>query len=179
MIDLYYWSTPTAQDNDVPRGDRAALQVLPVQIGKASSFVRKFLAVAPNTAFPRWAITSRKAGKTDLGSRVRAMLLYLAERPENSSRPICTPYDVIQWTFWQDGRLGRWPAEPSLPQLAVDKIPYAIDRYVNETNRSTRAQQAASPIANSSAAIFHRRHGHYPGSFPYKNQGRTSNSSRT
>ena len=45
-------------------------------------------------------------------------------------------YDVIQWTFWQMGGLGPMAGQNHhFRNYAVDKIPYAIDRYVNETNR--------------------------------------------
>jgi GSH-dependent disulfide-bond oxidoreductase len=43
---------------------------------------------------------------------------------------------VIQWTFWQMGGLGPMAGQNHhFRNYAVDKIPYAIDRYVNETNR--------------------------------------------
>ena len=43
---------------------------------------------------------------------------------------------MLQWLFWQMGGLGPMAGtEPPFPQYAPEKIPYAIDRYVKETNR--------------------------------------------
>ena len=45
-------------------------------------------------------------------------------------------YDVIQWTFWQMGGLGPMAGQNHhFRNYAQEKIKYAIDRYVNETNR--------------------------------------------
>ena len=45
-------------------------------------------------------------------------------------------YDVIQWTFWQMGGLGPMAGQNHhFSQYAPEKLPYAITRYVKETNR--------------------------------------------
>src|SRR5262249_24996418 len=63
-----------------------------------------------------------------------AILVYLAEKAGRllpASGP--TRYKTLEWTFFQVGATG-----PMLGQLhhfrnyAVEKIPYAIDRYMNE-----------------------------------------------
>jgi len=44
--------------------------------------------------------------------------------------------EVIEWLFWQMGGLGPMAGQNHhFSQYAPTKIPYAIDRYVNETNR--------------------------------------------
>ena len=44
--------------------------------------------------------------------------------------------EVIQWLFWQMGGLGPMAGQNHhFSQYAPTKIPYAIDRYVKETNR--------------------------------------------
>ena len=69
-----------------------------------------------------------------------AILLYLAEK---TSKFI--PSDlrgrtrVLEWLFWQMGGLGPMAGQNGHFNLyAPEKIPYAIDRYVNETNRLYR-----------------------------------------
>src|SRR5260221_4512754 len=66
-----------------------------------------------------------------------AMLLYLREKTENSlPADIYGRYDAIQWTFWQMGGLGPMAGQNHhFSNYAPEKIKYAIDRYVNETNR--------------------------------------------
>jgi GST-like protein len=66
-----------------------------------------------------------------------AILLYLAEKtgrfiPSDMRRRT----RVLEWLFWQMGGLGPMAGQNGHFNLyAPDKIPYAIDRYVNETNR--------------------------------------------
>ena len=66
-----------------------------------------------------------------------AMLLYLAEKTGKFiPADLHGRYDVIQWTFWQMGGLGPMAGQNHhFRNYAVEKITYAIDRYVNETNR--------------------------------------------
>jgi GST-like protein len=66
-----------------------------------------------------------------------AILLYLAEKTglflHNDSR---RKVEVIQWLFWQMGGLGPMAGQNHhFSHYAPEKIPYAIDRYVKETNR--------------------------------------------
>jgi len=43
---------------------------------------------------------------------------------------------VLEWLFWQIGGLGPMAGQNHhFSQYAPEKIPYAINRYVNETNR--------------------------------------------
>jgi GST-like protein len=45
-------------------------------------------------------------------------------------------YDVLQWLFWQMGGLGPMAGQNHhFSQYAPEKLPYAIERYVKETNR--------------------------------------------
>ena len=45
-------------------------------------------------------------------------------------------FDVLQWLMWQMGGLGPMAGQNHhFSAYAPEKIPYAITRYVNETNR--------------------------------------------
>jgi GST-like protein len=66
-----------------------------------------------------------------------AILVYLAEKIgrflANDARGRKT---VLEWLFWQMGGLGPMAGQNHHFALyAPEKIPYAIQRYVNETNR--------------------------------------------
>jgi GST-like protein len=66
-----------------------------------------------------------------------AILLYLAEK---TGRFLPTNLrgrkTVIEWLFWQVGGLGPMAGQSHhFAVYAPEKIPYAIDRYVQETNR--------------------------------------------
>jgi GST-like protein len=67
----------------------------------------------------------------------RAILVYLAEKTGK-----LLPHDlrgrktVLEWLFWQVGGLGPMAGQNHhFGVYAPEKIRYAIDRYVNETNR--------------------------------------------
>jgi len=66
-----------------------------------------------------------------------AILLYLAEKTGGFlPKAGAERYDALQWLFWQMGGLGPMAGQNNhFRNYAVEKIPYAIDRYVKETNR--------------------------------------------
>ena len=66
-----------------------------------------------------------------------AMLLYLADKTGRFlARDLRARTEAIQWLFWQMGGLGPMSGQNNhFSNYAVDKIPYAMDRYRNEVNR--------------------------------------------
>jgi GST-like protein len=66
-----------------------------------------------------------------------AILLYLAEK---TGKFIPTSLrgrvQALEWLFWQMGGLGPMSGQNNhFAHYAVEKLPYAIDRYRNEVNR--------------------------------------------
>lgn len=139
MIDLYYWPTPNGhkitlflEENDIP------YTIKPVNIGKGEQFNPDFLKIGPNNRMP--VIVDHKPA--DGGAPISifesgAILLYLADKFGKSipqdlrGRVQCT-----EWLFWQMGGLGPMAGQNHhFSQYAPEKLPYAINRYVNETNR--------------------------------------------
>lgn len=139
MIDVYYWTTPNGQKITIFL-EEAGLpyKIVPVNISKGDQFKPEFLAISPNNRIP--AIVDREP--KDGGSPISvfesgAILLYLAEKTGKFMPPnLRHKIEVIQWLFWQVGGLGPMAGQNHhFSQYAPKKIPYAIDRYVNETNR--------------------------------------------
>jgi GST-like protein len=66
-----------------------------------------------------------------------AILLYLAEKTGQFLPSALRPRQkVLEWLFWQMGGLGPMAGQNHhFSQYAPEKITYAIDRYVRETNR--------------------------------------------
>jgi GSH-dependent disulfide-bond oxidoreductase len=66
-----------------------------------------------------------------------AILQYLAEKTGKFlPTDLHGRIEVLQWLFWQMGGLGPMAGQNHhFGQYAPEKIPYAIERYVNETNR--------------------------------------------
>ncbi|WP_448602030.1 glutathione binding-like protein [Thermoleptolyngbya sp.] len=139
MIDLYYWPTPNGHKITLFL-EEAGLdyRIVPVNIGAGDQFKPDFLKIAPNNRMP--AIIDQ--APADGGEPISvfesgAILLYLAEKTgqflPNTLRGRKT---VTEWLFWQMGGLGPMAGQNHhFSQYAPEKIPYAIARYVNETNR--------------------------------------------
>jgi GST-like protein len=139
MIDLYYWPTPNGHKVCLFLEETAMpYRILPVNIGRGEQFKPEFLAISPNNRMP--AIIDHKP--LDGGAPISvfesgAILLYLAEKTG-----LLIPRDVrgkvaaTEWLFWQVGGLGPMAGQNHhFARYAPEKIGYAIERYVNETNR--------------------------------------------
>jgi GSH-dependent disulfide-bond oxidoreductase len=143
MIDLYYWTTPNGHKITMML-EEAGLKynVIPVNIGKGAQFDPGFLKIAPNNRIP--AIVDHKPlqampDKAPLTLfESGAILLYLADKSKKflDRKNAYWRKEAIQWLFWQMGGLGPMAGQNHhFTQYAPEKIPYAIDRYKNETAR--------------------------------------------
>src|SRR5258708_1605196 len=139
MIDLYYWTTPNGHKITMFLEETGLkYKIFPINIGKGEQFQPEFLAVAPNNRIPAMVDREPKGGaKPTWMSESGAMLCYLAEKiGKFLPADLYGRYDAIQWTFWQMGGLGPMAGQNHhFRNYAQDKLQYAIDRYVNETNR--------------------------------------------
>jgi len=139
MIDLYYWTTPNGhkvliflEEAGVPH------RVLPVNISKGEQFAPDFLRIAPNNRIPAIVDTAPADGGAPISIfESGAILQYLAEKTgQFLSADVRGRVEVTQWLFWQMGGLGPMAGQNHhFVQYASQSIPYAMDRYVNETNR--------------------------------------------
>lgn len=139
MIDLYYWTTPNGHKITMFL-EEAGLpyNIFPINIGLGDQFKPEFLKISPNNRIP--AIIDREptvGGEPISVFESGAILLYLAEKTNK-----LIPTDVrdrvaaLEWLFWQMGGLGPMAGQNHhFNRYAPEKIPYAIDRYVNETGR--------------------------------------------
>ena len=139
MIDLYYWTTPNGHKITMFLEEAGlTYKIFPVNIGKGDQFKPEFLAIAPNNRIPAMVDHEPKGGGKPISIfESGAMLLYLAEKTGKFlPADLYGRYDAIQWTFWQMGGLGPMAGQNHhFSNYAQEKIQYAIDRYVNETNR--------------------------------------------
>jgi GST-like protein len=139
MIDLYYWTTPNGHKITIYLEETGlAYKIIPVNISKGDQFKPEFLAISPNNRIPAIVDHAPAGGGAPLAVfESGAILKYLAEKTGKllPSDPRGR-YDVLQWLFWQMGGLGPMAGQNHhFSQYAPEKIPYAIDRYVKETNR--------------------------------------------
>jgi len=139
MIDLYYWTTPNGHKVTIFLEETGlAYSIKPVNIGKRDQFKPEFLAISPNNRIPAIVDNDPAGGGQPISIfESGAILQYLAEKTGNFlPADLRGRTEVMQWLFWQMGGLG-----PMLGQnhhfrnYANEKLAYAIDRYVKETER--------------------------------------------
>ncbi len=139
MITLYYWPTPNGHKVTIFLEEAGVpYSIAPVNIGEGEQFRPEFLAISPNNRMPAIVDDAPRDGGEPLSVfESGAILIYLAEKtgkflPEDTRGRV----RVLEWLFWQVGGLGPMAGQNHhFGRYAPQKIPYAIDRYVNETNR--------------------------------------------
>jgi GST-like protein len=137
MIDLYTWTTPNGRKISIMLEETGLpYKVIPVDLGKGQQFEAAFTAVNPNQKIP--AIVDHDA---DGGPRTifesGAILFYLAEK---SGRFLAAKgkarSDAMQWLMYQMSHVGPIIGQTGhFINQAPEKVPYAIERFVNESVR--------------------------------------------
>ncbi|MGO9007469.1 MAG: glutathione binding-like protein [Beijerinckiaceae bacterium] len=176
MIDLYYWPTPNGHKITLFL-EEAGLpyQIHPVNIGRGDQFKPEFLAIAPNNRMPAIIDHAPKDGGAPISVfESGAILLYLAEKTGLFlSADLRLRVQTLEWLFWQVGGLGPMAGQNHhFSQYAPEKIAYAIERYVKETNRLygvLNKRLANRPFIVGEYSIADMAC--YPWIVPHKNQG--------
>jgi GSH-dependent disulfide-bond oxidoreductase len=139
MFDLYYWTTPNGHKITIFL-EEAGLphNIIPVNIGAGDQFKPEFLAISPNNRMPALVDHQPAGGGAPVSVfESGAILLYLAEKTGRFiPADIRGRVEVLQWLFWQMGGLGPMAGQNHHFSIyAPEKLSYAIERYVKETNR--------------------------------------------
>ena len=177
MIDVHYWTTPNGhkvtmflEETGLP------YRIVPVNIGKGDQFRPEFLAVAPNNRIPAIVDDEPQDGRGPLSVfESGAILVYLARKTGLLlPRDARGESEVLEWLFWQMAGLGPMAGQNHhFSHYAPEKIAYAIERYVNETNRLygvlDRRLEGREFIAGSGYSIADIAC--YPWIVPYERQG--------
>ncbi len=184
MIDLHYWPTPNGHKITMFLEEAGlAYAIRPVNIVAGDQFKPDFLKIAPNNRMP--AIVDHMPA--DGGAPVSvfesgAILLYLAEKTGRF-----LPSDLrqrnaaLEWLFWQVGGLGPMAGQNHHFALyAPEPLPYAINRYVKETNRLygvldrrlsdhefLAGDYSIADMASYPWIVPHKRQGQDLGDFPH------------
>jgi len=178
MIDLHYWTTPNGHKITIFL-EEAGLpyRIVPVNIGRGDQFKPDFLAISPNNRIPAIVDHEPLGGGAPISVfESGAILLYLAEKigrflPSDPRGRV----EVTQWLFWQMAGLGPMAGQNHhFSQYAPERIPYATERYVKETNRLygvLNKRLADRPFIAGTYSIADMAA--YPWIVPFKNQGQT------
>ncbi len=137
-IDLYYWNTPNGWKASVMLEECGLpYTVIPVNIGKGDQFKPEFLRLSPNNKMPAITDPDGPGGEPLSVFESGAILQYLGRKtgqfyPSDERARV----EVDQWLMWQMGGFGPMLGQTHHFRIyAPEKVPYAIDRYTNESNR--------------------------------------------
>jgi GST-like protein len=142
MLEIYTWPTPNGHKVHIALEELGAqYKVVPVDIGAGDQFKAEFLKITPNHRIPALVDPDGPGGKPFTLFESAAILIYLSEKnggkliPED---PIGR-YKCLEWIMFQMGGVGPMFGQWNhFACYAVEKIPYAIDRYTNEVARLSR-----------------------------------------
>jgi len=139
MIELHYWPTPNGHKITIFLEETGTpYRIVPVNIGKGEQFQADFLKIAPNNRMPAIVDTEPGDGRAPISVfESGAILVYLAAKTgQFLPRDTRAWVEVLEWLFWQMAGLGPMAGQNHhFSQYAPQTLPYAIDRYVNETSR--------------------------------------------
>jgi GST-like protein len=138
MIELYTWRTPNGFKISIALEELGLpYEVHPVRIGAGEQFKPEFLAISPNNKIPAIVDTEGPGNRRLSVFESGAILIYLAEKTGRLlPKEPAGRMTAIEWLMFQMASIG-----PMLGQAhhfrayAPEPIPYAIDRYTNESRR--------------------------------------------
>ncbi|MET4804979.1 glutathione S-transferase N-terminal domain-containing protein [Limibacillus sp. MBR-115] len=137
-ITLYTWGTPNGRKASIMLEELGlSYDTVPINITKDEQFAPDFLKISPNNKIPALVDSDGPDGKPISVFETGAILIYLAEKhgqllpTDPAGRSLC-----LQWLMWQMGGFGPMLGQAHhFRRFAKEKIPYAIDRYTNESRR--------------------------------------------
>ncbi|MGF1594770.1 MAG: glutathione S-transferase family protein [Kiloniellaceae bacterium] len=137
-IELYTWSTPNGRKASIALEELGLdYRVHPIDIGKDEQFAPEFLKISPNNKIPAIVDPQGPDGTPISLFESGAILIYLAEKtgrlmPQDPR----ARYTALQWLMWQMGGFGPMLGQAHhFRRFAKEQIPYAIERFTNETRR--------------------------------------------
>lgn len=137
-LELYFWTTPNGQKISIFLEEVAANYILHmIHIGRGDQHQPHFLKISPNNKIPALVDPQGPDGAPISIFESGAILIYLAQKFKAFYPvPLRERLQVDQWLFWQVGGFGPMLGQNHHFRLYADeKIPYAMDRYLQETHR--------------------------------------------
>jgi GSH-dependent disulfide-bond oxidoreductase len=138
VIDLYYWPTPNGHKLTIFLEETGLeYRIVPINIRTGDQFKPEFLKISPNNRMPAIVDSDGPGGKPFSLFESGAILLYLGEKTGRLlPSEIRARYKVVEWLMFQMANVGpMFGQRGHFMRAAPEKIPYAIDRYTNESRR--------------------------------------------
>jgi GST-like protein len=137
MIDFYTWTTPNGRKVSIML-EEAGLpyQVKPVNLREQQQFASEFTALNPNQRIPVIVDHEAEGGPLTI-IESGAILIHLAEKTGRFlARGGHARSEAIQWLMFQMGGIGPMMGQANyFANTAEEKLPFAIQRYINESVR--------------------------------------------
>jgi GST-like protein len=140
MIDVYSWATPNGHKVHIMLEETGLpYRAHAVNIRAGDQFKPEFLKISPNNRIPAIVDHEGPNGKPISLFESGAILIYLAGKTGKFlPLDLHARYAALQWLMWQMGGIGPMFGQANhFRAYAVEKIPYAVERYTNEANRLT------------------------------------------
>ncbi len=142
MIEVWTWPTPNGHKVHIALEELGLpYKVVPINIGKGDQFKPEFLAITPNHRIPAIVDSDGPGGKPLKLFESAAIMIYLSEKTGGKLIPADPEgrYRCLEWMMFQMGGVGPMFGQYNhFANYAVQKIPYAIERYTNEVRRLHR-----------------------------------------
>ncbi|HVZ08767.1 glutathione S-transferase family protein [Rhodopila sp.] len=142
MIEVWSWPTPNGHKVHIALEElELPYKVVPVNIGKGDQFKAEFLAINPNHRIPAIVDLDGPGGRPLKLFESGAILIYLSEKTGGRLIPADPEgrYTCLQWMMFQAGGVGPMFGQYNhFANYAVERLPYAVERYASEVKRLHR-----------------------------------------
>ena len=142
MIELWSWPTPNGHKVHIALEELGLpYKVIPIDIGAGDQFKSEFLKITPNHRIPAIVDPDGPGGKPLTLFESAAIMIYLSEKSGGKLIPKdpVARLKCLEWMMFQMGGVGPMFGQWNhFAAYAVEKIPYAIERYTNEVKRLHR-----------------------------------------
>lgn len=140
MIDFYTWNTPNGHKVAIMLEETGLpYRIHAVNIGNKEQFAPEFLAINPNNKIPAIVDNDGINHQPTTLFESGAILIYLSDKTKKflPSDPL-QRFKALQWLMFQMGGVGPMLGQYNHFLRLDEKIPYAVERYKNETKRLYR-----------------------------------------
>jgi GST-like protein len=141
MLEVWSWPTPNGHKVHIALEELGLeYKIIPVNIGAGDQFKPEFLKITPNHRIPAIVDSDGPGGKPFTLFESGAILIYLAEKTGRlMPKDPAARYKCLEWIMFQMGGVGPMFGQWNhFGAYAPETIPYAIERYGNESKRLTR-----------------------------------------
>ena len=138
MYDIYNWPTSNGRKiNIMVEEIGVEYKIHPIPLGKGAQFTPEFTKLNPNQKIPAVIDQDGPGGKPYTMFESGAILMYMGEKHgQLFPQDMAKRYEVVQWLMFQMGGVGpNFGQAHHFRRAAPEKVPYAIDRFTNETRR--------------------------------------------